>query len=99
MGVEEFGGRNPVEHFLGRGESPFVSVAIETKELEGFDLRGCQADIRRIRDVSIVVKELVSDPVSVRTTIPVQQHTFNPATVHVSPMVLANIPRIIPNSP
>lgn len=59
MGVEESGSCNPVEHFLGRGESPFVSVAIETKEFEGFDLRVRKADIRGIGDVSVVVKELV----------------------------------------
>ena len=59
MGVEESGGCDPVEHLLGGGESSFVSVAIETKELEGLGLRIRQADVRGIGDVSVVVKELM----------------------------------------
>ena len=59
MRVEEARIRNPIEHFLGRCESPFVDIASESEKLEYFDLRACQGDMRRIRDVSVVMKKLM----------------------------------------
>jgi len=59
MRIEEPGSRNPVEHFLDRGETPFVRVAVEAKEIEDLEVRVCEADTRRIGDVSLVVKQLM----------------------------------------
>jgi len=59
MRIEEPGSCNPVEHFLGRGEAPFVRVAVEAKEIEDLEVRVCEADIRRIGDVGLVVEELI----------------------------------------
>jgi len=61
MRIEEPGSCNPVEHFLGRGEAPFVRVAVEAKEIEDLEVRVCEADVRGIGDVSLVVKKLM-DP-------------------------------------
>ena len=58
MRVEESGSRNPVEHLLGRGESSFVNIVSETEKLEDLEVRSCQADIRRVGDISVVVKKL-----------------------------------------
>lgn len=58
MGVEEPRAGNPFEHLLGRDESSFVDVKIETKKFEYSGLRIGQADIRGIGDVSVVVKQL-----------------------------------------
>jgi len=59
MRIEEPGGGNPVEHFLGRGEAPFVRVAVEAKEIEDIEVRVREADIRGIGDISLVVKKLM----------------------------------------
>lgn len=67
MGVEEPGSCNPVEHFSGRGESPFVDIGSEAEELEDCEMRGCQTDIRGIGDVGLVVKKLEAQKVSRRT--------------------------------
>jgi hypothetical protein len=56
VGIEEPGSCDPIEHFLGRGESLFVNLASETEESEDFEVRDCQADVRGIGDASVVVK-------------------------------------------
>jgi len=99
VGVEEPGSCNPVKHFLYRGESPLANIARETEELEDFEVRACQADIRRIGDVSFVVKKLMNPAYQQAKTGDMGSPAFNPATVHVSPTVLASMPKIIPNSP
>ena len=59
MRIEKPGGCNPVKHFLGGGESPFMSLVREAEELEDVKLRACQADVRRIGDVSVVIGKLM----------------------------------------
>ena len=58
MGVEEPGTCNPLEHLMGRGESPFVDFGVETEKLEYSGLRVRQGNIRGIRDESVIAKEL-----------------------------------------
>ena len=58
MRTKEPGSYDPVEHFLGRSESPFVIIAGKTEELGDLGVRGCQANIRWIGDVSVTVKKL-----------------------------------------
>ena len=61
MRIEEPGSRNPVEHFPGRGEAPFMRAAVEAKEIEDLEVRVREVDIWGIGDVSLVVKKLM-DP-------------------------------------
>jgi len=59
MRIEDPGSRNPVEHFLGRGEAPFVDIASKTKEIEALEMRLRQVYMWRIGDVSLVMKMLM----------------------------------------
>jgi len=38
MRIEEPGSCNPVEHFLGHCEAPFVGIAVEVKEIEDLEV-------------------------------------------------------------
>jgi len=98
MGIEEPGSCSPVGHFLGRGESPFVIIAGGAGESGDLEVQDRQTDIRWIGDVNVAVKSWRSSNLvdEIQSADP---PTFNPAEVHVSPMVFAITPRIIPNSP
>lgn len=58
MGVEEPGTCDPLEDFLGGGESSFVNIEAEAEKFEYSDLRARQADARRISDVGFIMKKL-----------------------------------------